>query len=343
MRSLVKRLAPLAVSLLAQPALSPAAPPPIAADHHVHILGPGLLRDWKALGVPFSRPDAAYLSAAAVFEGERPVAQALLVPMAHFYGNAELRGGLSLSVEQEHAGVRAENDYVAAEARRWPGRAVALCSVDWRRPYAWQELRRCREELKSHGIKLHLASAGTDLKDAAQRAELSRIAAWAERHGLALLLHVDPQRRGLVVADVERFIAEVLDPHPRLEIVVAHLGGSGGYGAWTRSVLGAFTAWLQREAAAGRARPGVFFDLSAALLEKESEGVPATTEAEAKALGEDLRRLGLARVLFGSDSPVFSPQRLAELLGERSGLAAAELARVLANRAPVLARAAPAR
>ena len=323
----------------------PVTPPPapwgheaaaLPADHHVHVLGPGLLRDWKSLGVPFSRPDAAYLSAQPVLEGEGRVEQALLVPMAHLYGNEELRGGLKLSVEEEWARVRDENDHVAAEAARWPGRAVAFCSVDWRRTYAWDELRRCRAELASPGIKLHLASAGTDLRDAVHRRELARIMAWAEAQGLAVLLHVDPQLRGTTTADVERFITDVLGPHPRLQVTVAHLGGSGGYGPWTRSVLGVFTAWLAQERAAGRGRSGVLFDVSAVLLEKESEGVPATTAAEARALGEDLRRLGLARVVFASDYPVFSARRSAELLAARTGLTPHEVEQVKRNRAPVL-------
>jgi predicted TIM-barrel fold metal-dependent hydrolase len=331
----------LAVSLLS----GPRGPGPlaIAADHHVHILGPGLVRDWKSLGVAFSRPDAAYLSPAAVLDGVDAVGQALLVPMAHLYGNAELREGLRLSEADEYARVSAENDYVAAQAARWPGRAVALCAVDWRRPYAWEELDRCRQKLKSPGIKLHLASAGTDLRDAAQRAELGRIAGWADQHGLAMLLHLDPQRRGHVVADIDRFLAEVLGPHPRLEVTVAHLGGSGGYGTWTQSVFRAFISWLDRERAAGRERSGVRVDVSAALLEKESEGVPPTTPEEARALGDDLRRLGLGRVLFASDYPVFAPRRLAELFAERTGLAPVELAQLLSNRAPVLASRPPMR
>jgi hypothetical protein len=104
-------------------------------------------------------------------------------------------------------------------------------------------------------------------------------------------------------------------------------------------VLGASISWLERERAAGRERSGVRFDVSATLLEKESEGVPPSTPEEARALGDDLRRLGLGRVLFASDYPVFAPRRLAELFAERTGLTPVELAQILSNRAPVLVRA----
>lgn len=310
-------------------------------DHHVHLLSPVLVRDWKSLGVPFSRPDAVYVSAEALMEGEHALRQALLVPMAHLYGRQGFREALKLSLDDERARVRAENDHVAREAARWPGRAVALCSVGWNRPYAWEELRRCRSELKTPGVKLHLASAGTDLRDAAQRAGIARVLAWAEREGLAVLLHFDPQRRGLEAADVERFADQVLGPHPRLEVQIAHLGGSGGYGRWTRAVLGAFSGWLERERAAGRAREGVFFDVSAAILERESEGVPATTDEEAAAFRADLLSLGPARLLFASDYPVFDPRAYAELLAARAGLDEATLRAMLSNRAPILRRANP--
>jgi predicted TIM-barrel fold metal-dependent hydrolase len=345
-------LAAALAAALASAAATPAAettvsadPPLAIVDHHVHLLGPDLLRDWKAMGVPFSRPDDAYLSAARLLapgaDHAPPVlAAAILVPMAHFYGNGELRAAVGLSLTEERERVARENDHVAREAARYPGRAVAYCAVDPLRPYAWEELRRCRAELASPGIKIHLGSARADLTDDAQLAELARIAGWAEAEEIALLLHFDPQRRGLEVADVERFLARVLAPYPRLELQIAHLGGSGGYGAWTRAVFRAFRDWLAAAEARGEPRPGVRFELSAAILEQESEGVAATTPEESAALAADLETVDPERLLFGSDAPVFDPTRYAALLGERLGWSRAELERHVSRRAPSLGGAA---
>lgn len=307
-------------------------------DHHVHVLGPGLVRDWKSLGVTFSRPDAHYVAADSVLGGEQPLEQALLVPMAHLYGNEELRLGLKLSLAEEQARTATENDHVAAEAARWPGRAAAFCSADWRRPYAREEFERCVTRWKSPGLKLHLASAGSDLQDAGQLAALRDLLGWAHARGLAVLVHFDPQRRGLDVPDVTRFAAEVLGPYPDLDVTIAHLGGSGGYRAWPRRVFGAFLDWLDAEKQAGRARSGVRFDVSAALLEKESEGVPATTDAEAAELGRDLLRAGPARLLFASDAPVFDPRTTWTQLATRTGLPAGFFVALRDRRAPVLER-----
>lgn len=311
------------------------------ADHHVHLLGSNLIRDWKSLGVPFSKPDSVYLSASSLLvqtqKEEAPaLQQALLVPMAHLYGNAEFREALKLSVEEEASRVRSENDHVANEAQRYGERARALCAVNYLRPYAWEEIARCRREHSSAGVKLHLASAETDLRDEAHLAALARVAAWADSEQVMLLLHFDPQRRGLEVVDVERFIQRVLEPYPGLQVCIAHLGGSGGYGPWTQSVFRTFLAWLEARQKFGESRDGVFFELSAVILEKESEGVPATTEEEAAKIATDLRRAGLQRILFGSDYPVFFPSAYSMLLQTRAGLTPEEFELIARNRLPAL-------
>lgn len=321
-------------------AADPAPPAPVPVDHHVHLLGPGLLRDWKAIGARFSRADAAYLEPDRLLEGgdgAPPRAErVVLVPMAHLYGNSEFRGALGLSAEEEYARARAENDHVARAAALRPGRAVAFCSISVLRPWAWDEIRRCHSELRVAGLKLHLASSEVDLRQAADLERVAAIAAWAEREGVPLLIHLDTQRRGTEAADVERFARVVLEPHPRLIAAIAHLGGSGGYGPWTRSVFRTLLDWLEARERAGDRRPDLRFDVSAVILEEASEGVPPTTAEEAAALAADLRRAGLARLLVGSDYPVFDPVRTLELLGERAGLTPDELRALRANRLPEL-------
>jgi predicted TIM-barrel fold metal-dependent hydrolase len=137
--------------------------------------------------------------------------------------------------------------------------------------------------------------------------------------------------RGHAAADITRFAEAVLEPNPALVAVVAHLGGSGGYGEWTRTVLGTLGRWLARHP-----DRRVYFDLSAVVLEAESEGIPPTTTAEAAALTGDLRRVGLERMVFGSDYPVFDPARYALLLRRHLALTPAELDQLFGNRVPGL-------
>ncbi len=78
-------------------------------DHHVHILGPDVLRDWKALGVTFSRPDSIYVSAASLLNGRSDsITLAVLVPMGHLYAHPEFVGELRIDTAEVHRRVRRE-------------------------------------------------------------------------------------------------------------------------------------------------------------------------------------------------------------------------------------------
>lgn len=302
----------------------------IRVDHHVHLLGPDLIRDWKALGIPFSRPDSVYLIPDSVLA---QVDRAVLVPMAHAYGNSEMRAELAIALVEEEARVARENDHVLAQSARFPDRTVAFCAAPVLRPYAMRELERCIAA-GGAGIKLHLAASEVDLRDLSHLASLETLTAWAAQRSLPVLLHLDTQRRGTDAEHVDQFLRTVIEPHLDLVVIIAHLGGSGGYGDWTRSVFRTVNTWLAERFAADDARPGIHFDLSAVILEEESEGVPATTDAESAALASDLAEFGTARLVFGSDAPVFGPGRYARVLEARGVLAREELDSIAA-RSPV--------
>ena len=301
-------------------------------DHHVHILGPDVIRDWKSLGVTFSRPDSIYLSASSLLNGRGDaIASVTLVPMAHLYANPEFVGELGIDSAEVHRRVRRENAFVAAEAARYPGRATALCSVPALAPWALEDLAWCSDSLRSSGVKLHLASSQVDLRIAAHLERLSEIAAFASARSLPILLHVDPQRRGHDSTHI-RALAEIMfAPYPHLTVTIAHLGGSGGYGAWTRTVHRTLRGWLDEVEERGPRRQ-LYFELSAVLLERESEGVPATTAEEALLLREDLRRVGFDRIVFGSDYPVFDPVQGASALATTLGLSEEEISTITRRR-----------
>ncbi|MCA1788780.1 MAG: amidohydrolase family protein [Thioalkalivibrio sp.] len=303
------------------------------ADHHVHVLSPELVRDWKSLGVPFSRPDSAYTSVEAIFQ-VRPDVQAFLVSMAHIYGSEEFRGALGLSLEEEHARVRRANDHVAQEVARAPQRFVGFCSVSLLRPYAASEIERCRSELELVGLKLHLPSSGVRLGNRQHRRMLAEVAARAEQEQRPLLLHLVAAEREIEEEEVRGFVDEVVRPHPQLELYLAHMGGNGGYRISAQRVVDAFVAFFA-EGEALRQRP-IYFELSASLLTRQTDGVPASSGADIQVLARDLRQLGLQRVLFGSDYPVFDGEAYSRALREHLPLSSAEFTQVLGNRGPAL-------
>jgi len=297
-------------------------------DHHVHVLGPDVMRDWKALGVTFSRPDSIYTSPRTLLEGRGDsVAHVVLVPMAHLYANPEFVEGIKIDAIEARRRVRRENAHVAAEAARFTTRAVALCSVPVLADWALDEVAWCRDSLGVAGIKIHIASSQVDLRNDAHLRQLAAVTRFAEGNALPILLHVDPQRRGHDSTHIRALATRVFEPFPQLKVVIAHLGGSGGYGSWTRTVFRSLRDW-RRDVEASGPRRHVYFEVSAVALEQESEGVPATTPVEAALLRDDLRALSFDRVIFGSDYPVFDPVRGRATLIEKVGLTADEVDRM---------------
>lgn len=192
----------------------------------------------------------------------------------------------------EYARVRAENDFTAAECARYPERLVPFLSLNPRRGYAVEEVDRCVEQ-KMRGLKLHLWNSLVDTRQTADLAALRRVVERAAHHRLAVVAHVAV---GAVPNygpdDTERFAREIIMPLDTLQISIAHLAGAGGFGARAQAcferliaVCGPDTAYASR----------VWTDMAATLT--------ATTAADqARRLGEQLRRSGLHRVLWGSDN-----------------------------------------
>ncbi len=306
----------------APPSPPPAAPP---ADHHVHLVGADLLRDWRALGAEFSRPDSAYLSVVAALR-EGGSREALLVSMAHLYGTDEFRGGLGLSLAEEARRVAAVNAHIADEAARDTLRFVGFCSVHPLRPYALAELERCGRDGRARGIKLHLPSAGVDLAEAAHVARLAGIMALAAREQRPVLAHIG----ALNSTHADAFFERVVRPAGALRLVLAHGGGGGGTRAASRTVLRAAT----RYAEVAPAGTELFVELSAIALARETDGVPTAAPEELAAVGDELRAFGLGRVLYGSDYPAFRADEYWRDARRLLPFTAPEWAQVLANRLP---------
>ncbi len=261
----------------------------------MHLLGPKLIADWKSLGVPCSRPDEVYLRLDSLFEPR----------------GSEPAIARALLIPMPH--------YYGNEEFRT---ALGLTLED---EHAEHPIR---------GVKLHLASAGFRFDDAEHVAALSNTVCWAHARDLLVLLHLDPQRHGLVTAHLRRRLDEVFGPLPSMRVVITHVSGSGGFGPWPRSVLETIATWLDSEQAAGRPRREFFVDLSTVPLIRESEGHPPSTDEEISALAPAVRRLGIDHVLFASDYPVFDPRDQAVFLRERCGLTEDELTALFA--APIL-------
>jgi len=128
-----------------------------------------------------------------------------------------------------------------------------------------------------------------------------------EELGLVVLSHTGSAKGGEPFAEPRAFAA-ILERHPRLTVVLAHLGG----GSWRQTLDLA------------RAFPRVAFDLCEII---EWTGAPGAPSAEE--LGRLIRQVGPERVLLGTDFPWYDLERTVELVLALPVLATGDKERIL--------------
>jgi uncharacterized protein len=140
----------------------------------------------------------------------------------------------------------------------------------------------------AHGIKLHPVAQRFEPNDP----RMHPVYATCEELGLVVLSHTGSAKGGEPFAEPRAF-AEVLEQHPRLTLVLAHLGG----GSWRQTL------------SLARAFPKVTFDLCEII---EWTGAPKAPTAEE--LAWMIKEIGPERVMLGTDFPWYDLDRTVELV-----------------------------
>ena len=225
-------------------------------------------------------------------------------------------------VTDEAAKVRAENDWTAREAARYPDRLVAFCSLNPLRAYALDELANCARDPRIRGLKMHLTTAFFDFRDAEHVRKLAAMFAAANARRFPIVVHMRTMNPEYGRRDAEIFLSQVLPKAPDVPIQIAHLAGWGGYPPPTDSALSVFADAFASD---DRRVSNVYFDVSALT------GVSPST---AERLVQQIRRIGIDRMLFGIDQ-VGTPGQAWESL-TRFPFTRDELVRIATNLAPWL-------
>lgn len=285
-------------------------PPPVPlADHHTHIrtARAAALLDRIAVEVEGrpapERPGTAQTAAdLLVALDSAGVGRALVLSNAYLFGMPDL------DVPTEQDAVAAENAWVAEQASRYPGRLVALCSVNPLRPYALEELARCAADVRFAGVKLHLTNSALDLRDPEHLKRLRDVVALLVEARLCLLVHLRTRRDDYGAEDARIFVDSLLSAAPELTVQVAHASGWGGYDSATHAALGVFAAALRD----GRLAPDrITFDLGAVVFRPEAAGADtALTRAVREGnerLAARMREIGMERFVYATDWPSWPP------------------------------------
>ncbi len=248
-------------------------------DSHTHLLPPS----FRERAGELRRRDATFAALFARDDARMASAADLLAAME--------RDGIETSVAAGYGwcdpGVAREaNDYLLEAQQRYPGRIVALCSVDpgWG-DGALREAERCLDA-GARGIgELHPSIQRTPLPDGPGVAELMRL---ASEHGAPVLVHGSEPVGHAYPGKGETHPARLLalaERYPETTFIFAHWGGGLPFYALMPEVRGALA--------------NAYVDTAASPLLYDEAVYPTA-----------LAQLGAERVLFGSDYPLLSASRV---------------------------------
>jgi predicted TIM-barrel fold metal-dependent hydrolase len=255
---------------------------PPALDHHQHLLSPAAEQVISGLGPPGSRLEPVDGKALVAMLDDARIDGAILLSNAYFFdGLIPFRGNA-------YAQVRAENDWTAEQAARFPKRLIAFCSFNPLAAYATIELRRCARKSQFRGLKLHLGTSGVDLLRGEHVQKLRRVLATANRLRFPVTVHLAASpahsRR-----HSEIFINQVLTAAPDVPVIIAHLWGGAKY------VDEALAAYAEAIASGHSATKKLYFDLA------QIATVEAKSEENLRSMTDRIRQIGIGRMLYGSD------------------------------------------
>lgn len=292
------------------------------ADHHQHLFSPTYV-EFQASGLKT-------ITAQDVIEllDKAGIRRAVLLSTAYSYG----RPGREPKDEREK--VKAENDWTAAQAALFPKRLIAFCSFNPLKDYALDELARCAKDPNlRRGIKLHFGNSDVQLENPEHVEKLKSIFRAANSRRMAIVIHMRAsisKKRPYGPEQARAFLDQLLPLVPDVPVQIAHLAASGpGFNdPQADSVLEVLADAVAKHDPRTRT---LWFDVATVAVPDNS------TEASAL-LVERIRRIGVGRILYGSDAATGSNLRPREAWGAfcRLGLSEKELKTIARNVAPYL-------
>lgn len=316
------------------------------ADHHAHLMSPATARLLNEGEIRTSDKPADD-------EAEIPLTASALIAQLNAAG---IRRSVALSaayrlgspfvhVPHEAAAVNAENDWTLRQVRMYPGRLVGFCSVNPLRAYALAAIGHCARIGLLGGLKLHLANAEFRFDRPAEVEKLRGVFAAADRLRMPILIHLRTRENWHGRRNAQVFMEKVMPAASDVSVQIAHLGGWGGYDRATDETLSTFAKICEEHPDSCRK---LYFDISAVVLPPTyAKAAPGSEDRllwdeqkdftdGSERLATNLRRIGLSRILFGTDWPETTANEYIPALRHGLRLSPAEINRVFNNAAPYL-------
>jgi uncharacterized protein len=307
------------------PSLAALAAPLPQVDHHQHLFGPGietlLASPTGGVKTITAQDVIGHLDAAGID-------RAVLLSTAYMFGSP------ARSVENEYTKVKAENDWVAAQAAKYPKRLRAFCGVNPLRDYALAELARCAADPNlKYGVKIHFGNSDIQLERAEHLLRLQQFFRVVNDHKMAMVIHMRAsisKERPYGTAQARLFLDFLMPLVPDVPVQIAHLAAAGpGYNdSKADSVMGYLADAVEKGDPRTR---NLWFDVT-------SVADKAITPANAAKVVKRIRQVGVDRVLYGTDAATGDNLRPADAWAAFRALPFTddEFAKIAANVAPYM-------
>lgn len=263
-----------------------------AADHHQHLFSPAIPEIVSSIKPITAQEVIGLLDAAGIQRG-------MILSTAYMYGRP------GREPQDEYAKVRAENDWVGAQAAQFPKRLRAFCSFNPLKEYALDELTRCaKDPYLRHGIKLHFGNSDVQLEQPEHLAKLKSIFRAANSQRMAIVVHLRvsiSKQRPYGPEQARAFLDQLLPLAPDIPVQIAHLAASGpGYNdPQADAVLAVLADAVAKNDPRTRK---LWFDVTTVAVPRNSAEVSAL-------LVKRIRQIGVKRILYGSDAATGSNLR----------------------------------
>ncbi|MFT3705629.1 MAG: amidohydrolase family protein [Agriterribacter sp.] len=299
-------------------------------DYHVHLqdsstvqLGFRLL---KALGKTPTSIDSLVFDADTIIQrlDRAKFKNAWILSNAYWFGSP------LTPIQNEYEAVKKQNDWTADQASHYPGRLKAFMSVNPLKSYALKEMQRCIDSKRFAGLKLHFANSKVNLFDEAHIVKLQKIFALANKNHLVMLIHFRSAQQWDGSANALILINKLMPFAKNTKVVIAHMGGWGGYDKPTHTALERFAAYIHQNNAYSK---NLYLEVSAVLpLNTDEEYKPIKNKPgwdPVAALNKRIGQIGIDHILFGTDWPLIDIDPYIQLLNTTLGASIAQ--QILSN------------
>ncbi|HET9012700.1 MAG TPA: amidohydrolase family protein [Gemmatimonadaceae bacterium] len=315
-----------ATVLLLWPALVRAQGAPVV-DHHQHLFSPALA---AAMSPPAPAPPTPPSTAADLVAllDAAGIKRAVVLSTGYIFEQP------SRKIENAADKLRADHDWTSQQVAQYPGRLLGFCGLNPLKDYALDELARCAKDPNlRNGLKLHFGNSVVDYHNAQHIEQVKRVFRAANGYRMPIVVHMRASLTAKLPYGRDEaliFLNELVPAAPDVVIQVAHLAAAGAPS--DPGADQAIEAFIEAIANGDARATRLYFDAPSV--------VPtATLTAEAAAaLASRIRRLGVQRVLFGSDAPTggaLTPRTAWESF-RKLPLTEAEFQTIAANVAPYL-------